>query len=199
MFDLALAWAAAHRFAQAMTALYGAAGDLAARIGLSASARRDLKARLESLEALARKLLFLEARKLPTPEFKAATRTGERKHLRVVSEATLGHDARDWRVSFRALPRRAPTNVSAPNPRASARAAARKAFNLHAMARRLEALRRVLENPKAAAARLRLRIHDIVQSAARLLMDNPRDDRCEGENAAANAEIYNAAPRPDSS
>ena len=195
MFDLALAWAAARRFAQAIAALYGAAGDLAQRVAISAGERRDLKARLESLEALARKLLFLQARALPAIPVKPTRPSGERKSVRVASEATAGHDARDWRVGFRFIPRPARAHAQSN----AVRPARRPSLNLNGLARRVEALSRVLADPLAAAKRLRRRLANVQDCAARLLLDNPRQDRCASEHRAARDAIYLTALRPDSS
>ena len=185
MFCLVSAWAAARRFYERVVALYGAAEHLARRAVLSARERRDLRAWLITLEALARKLLMVEALKLAASR-RAETRAhAERKSV----AAPPARDPADWRGAFRFSP---------PAPRGSAlcvvpRAAARGAPNLLPLARRLDALARVLAHPQRAVRALARKLGDQIQFAARLLQNNPRLDLSEGECALADAELWRAA------
>lgn len=135
--------------------LFGAPGEIAERLLLPRAARRDLLAWLAPVEALARRLLLLKALTLPPLNHAPAPAPAGRLVSAFVDRAPEALDPVDanWRVRFCVTPR----GLSRLPARKAQERRAGGAINLNALplARRLEALRRVLENPAPALARLR--------------------------------------------
>jgi hypothetical protein len=136
--------------------LFGAPADIAARLLLRRQMRHDMLAWLGPIEALARRLLLLKALACPAPNCKAAP-PARAANLVIAfadrQEQDLPEDAAHWRVRFAVWPyghrRSKPTT-----PKIETRRGGGIRFDAIPLARRLEALRRVLDNPDAAVARL---------------------------------------------
>ncbi len=137
-----------------IVSLFGAPFAIAERLAFVRKNRRDLLAWLGPVEALARRLLLLKALSLPkSNQPPPASRAG-----RVLIAFTdrpipdIHPDSEQWRVRFNVMPRglrSLPHNTSPCNDRRGD-----NIFNALPLARRLEALRRVLEQPGPAIARL---------------------------------------------
>jgi hypothetical protein len=155
-FSLADAWDHVTGMYDYIVALFGAPFALAEQMLLMRKSRRDLLAWLGPVEALARRLLLLKALALPKANY-APPKPFEGRLLIAFTDRplpTLDADSADWRVCFNVMPygvrrqkRRAETGVCLDQRGADD-------CNAIPLARRLEALRRVLENPAPAIARL---------------------------------------------
>jgi hypothetical protein len=114
---------------------------------------------LAPVEALVRRILLLAALNAPAPAANVRARhtreTPVRSALRDAWRWELSENPADWRVLFGVWPHgptRAPAIANAIPWPATPRPAAD--FNAYPLARRLEALLRVAENPAAAVARM---------------------------------------------
>ena len=138
-----------------IVSLFGAPLEIADKRALMRKDRREILAWLGPVEALARRLLLLKALSLPKPNQPAPPPAAQGKLVIAFTdrpEWSPGENAEDWRVSFRVLPRGAlRPRTGAPQTDQRGGAITMTAFPL---ARRIEALRRVLENPEPALARL---------------------------------------------
>jgi hypothetical protein len=141
-----------------IVSLFGAPAAIASQMMLM---RRDRVAILEWLgpvEALARRLLLLKALTMPTLNETSAPAAPGRLLTAFADRPleALDPEAANWRVRFCVMPH----GVLRRRPRAECGGGAHPGgggVNLNAppLARRIEALRRVLENPGPALARLR--------------------------------------------
>lgn len=159
-FELPAAWEQVRDLLGYIVALFGAPGAIAARMFLRAASRLEILQWLAPVEALARRLLAIEALGLAPPN--APPPTARTRDARVASRLADLAPAdcepgapETWRVVF---------NL-APGSRASALPVARDAGaeregappmlrNALALARRLEALRRLAEDRGAALRRM---------------------------------------------
>ncbi len=153
-FDLQDAWQHVGDMYAWIVSLFGAPFDIAERLLLVRKSRRDLLAWLGPVEALARRLLLLKALTLPPPNY-APPKAGEGRLLIAFADRALDDihpKSETWRVRFCVMPHGIVRRKS------DAPCADRRGgdinFNALPLARRLEALRRVLENPAPAVARL---------------------------------------------
>ena len=180
-------WPIAQRLHVAMTIAIGAPGLIAAIETLTRALRRKILSWLAPMECAVRKLLLLEAQKLPRPRSAPITRTQRKPRLPARRKIFVIDPARPstWRASFRVLIPADPTLRRLPDthgPRIRrltaetvreiwqdraeegriaqrpARLAARRANALKRLAIRCEALRRVLEDPTRAIERLAARL-----------------------------------------
>src|SRR5688572_10425005 len=113
------------------------------------------KRRLNQLEALVARLLLIEAARLPgaTPTRAACARASRSSRRALPAEDPARSET--WRVRFNARTGGPPSHRAAPPaPVAPATPAERAHAKSRALARRLEALRRVLANPHRAIAAL---------------------------------------------
>jgi hypothetical protein len=144
-----------------MLAIFGGcAAAVAQRLILTRANRIQILQWLAPLEAVARRLLLIEALKLPAPNApapfirsaKLASAYADRPH------PDLPESAEAWRVRFHigigpaSRPRLPAQNVASG-------AASPVQFNAIALARRMEALRRLFGQREAYARRLALRVH----------------------------------------
>lgn len=197
-FDLASAWGAARRMLARALALTGAASAFAKRAVLAARERRAILAWLTNAEALARKLILIEVRQIQARDVTAPAPSIENKAApQSVSRACAAHRDENWRAPFRLNPRAASVGAHAKTtapqgPRAPAALA---------LARRIEALQRVLADPQALIRRAARRLRDLAPLAAALLSHPPRADLSDGEHDAATRALWFAlaAPAPNSS
>ncbi|HWA22021.1 MAG TPA: hypothetical protein VG735_06460 [Caulobacterales bacterium] len=159
-FSLSDAWQAMGDLYAAIVSLFGAPFDIAMQLILVRQNRRDILAWLGPVEALARRLLLLKALSLPTPN-DAPTKAPPGRVVIAFADRPIEDihpDSEKWRVRFCVMPHgvlRARRNAE---PNAGLGADQRGGainFNALPLARRLEALRRLLENPQPALTRLR--------------------------------------------
>src|SRR5262245_21323452 len=96
-------WQAAHALITALFNLFGAPEEIAAQRTLTKDARALLLSRLRAAEAVVRRLIFIEAMKLPPSERgRSVTQRpegGPRTHEEARAFDSANPDA--WRVSFR--------------------------------------------------------------------------------------------------
>ncbi len=154
-FSLQDAWQGVGDLYAAIVALFGAPFALAERLMLVRKSRREILEWLGPVEALARRLLLLKALTMPKPnEPPAKVLPG--KLIIAFSDRPIGDihpDSAQWRVRFNVMP----FGVLRGKRREDSCADRRGGdinFNALPLARRLEALRRTLENPAPAVARL---------------------------------------------
>lgn len=142
-----------------------------ARLALECSdVRRAILARLRMLECYARKLLFIEAAKLPAPAPRAVNASARRHRKRREPAIDLARPE-TWSAHFHlSMPRgrRAPSRARAST---SPRSLHLTAFRI---ALRIEALRRVLNAPSRAAERLNRALHARPKRARRYASRGPR-------------------------
>lgn len=155
-----------HSFARA----FGATALFVARIAmLSSDSRRAILARLRMIECYLRKLLLVEASALPAlPATAPRARAVAPRARRPSHPVTDFTKPETWSASFRlALPR---SRDATPNRRGAA-PSTNSYDNAFRIALRLEAVRRVLNDPTSHARRLRRtlieRPHDIRRYALR--------------------------------
>ncbi|MES1204276.1 MAG: hypothetical protein ABUS57_22775 [Pseudomonadota bacterium] len=158
-FSLQDAWQNVGDLYATIVSLFGAPFEIATQFILMRQNRRDILAWLGPVEALARRLLLLKALTMPKPNDappkalpgRIVTAFADRKI------EDIHPDAVKWRVRFNVMPigalSRKPPAESGAEPGADRRGGEIN-FNALPLARRLEALRRVLENPAPALARL---------------------------------------------
>jgi hypothetical protein len=154
-FDLETAWAdLQHAMCALLAIVGGGALALAERLILPRDARIQILQWLAPLEALARRLLLIEALKLPppnqpapfVPKGKLANAYADRP------QAELPDDAEQWRVRFHVWSAKASSA-----PRAAGASAVRSygvPYNAIPLARRVEALRRLFAQRALYARRL---------------------------------------------
>jgi hypothetical protein len=157
-FDLQDAWAQVGELYGYIVALFGAPFAIAERLLLMRQTRRDLLSWLGPVEAWARRLLLLKALAMPRPN-DAPPKPFDGRLLVAFTDRppeAVHPESAKWRVRFCVMPygvlRGKLHQDSAAGPAADRRCA--DEFNAVPLARRLEALRRVLENPAPAVARL---------------------------------------------
>jgi hypothetical protein len=155
-FDHQNAWDHVSEMYRYIVALFGAPFALAERFILMKKDRRDLLAWLGPVEALARRLLLLKALALPAPNYLAPKPFAGRLLIAFTDRPlqAIHPESESWRVCFSVMPygvlrRKRGAERVAHTDRRSA-----DEFNAVPLARRVEALRRVLENPAPAIARL---------------------------------------------
>ncbi|HWA21112.1 MAG TPA: hypothetical protein VG735_01805 [Caulobacterales bacterium] len=155
-FSLQDAWQAMGDLYAAIVSLFGAPFDIAMQLILVRQNRRDILAWLGPVEALARRLLLLKALSMPTPNDAPAKAPPGRVLIAFADRAQedIDPESEKWRVRFCVMPHGVLRTKRSKEPCADQRGGAIN-FNALPLARRLEALRRLLENPQPALARLR--------------------------------------------
>jgi hypothetical protein len=154
-FSLQDAWQGVGDLYAAIVSLFGAPFALAERLMLVRKSRREILEWLGPVEALARRLLLLKALTMPKPN-DAPEKALPGKLLIAFTDrpiADIHPDSSQWRVRFNVMP----YGVLRGKRREESSADRRGGdinFNALPLARRLEALRRTLENPAPAVARL---------------------------------------------
>ncbi len=159
-FSLESAWDALRAWAKAMVNAFGEPAAIAAHLLLRRSVREDILAWLAPLEAGVRRMLLMEAVKLAKPNEPPATIVRGRvaTSFREEPGKTLPEDSRQWRACFRIWP--AVTRLEAAPAQPVIRASKRAVhYNAYPLARRIEAVIRVFENPAAYIAKIARRIH----------------------------------------
>ena len=153
-FPLQDAWAHVGELYDWIVSLFGAPRALADRLILLRKQRHEILAWLVPVEALARRLLLLKALSLPKANTPPVFTPGARV-ARFADRAApvMEEDAESWRVRFSVWPHGA-TRKAASNPPLAMQRGGAPTENALPLARRLEALRRVLENPEPALKRL---------------------------------------------
>ncbi|MEJ0023001.1 MAG: hypothetical protein WDN76_05860 [Alphaproteobacteria bacterium] len=160
-FDIAFSWAdLQHAIAMMLAALGGCALAVAERLILTRKARIEILQWLAPIEAVARRLLLLEALKLPPPNEpppfmprgKLASAYADKP------EAELSGDAGQWRVRFNIGIASAPPKTASGGAMQALRSHPIQ-FNAIALARRIEAVRRLFDQREMYARRLALRVH----------------------------------------
>ncbi|MEJ0023596.1 MAG: hypothetical protein WDN76_09335 [Alphaproteobacteria bacterium] len=138
-------------------ALFGWPAMIAAKLMLLRKTRQDLMKWLAPMEALARRLLALEALRLPPrndpPEFYPQGHIVSA--LRDAPPAELSENESEWRVRFVAWGGPAKRKAG---EKLTVRGQGRSQFNALTLARRLEALRRLIENHDGEVRRLARKI-----------------------------------------
>jgi hypothetical protein len=155
-FSLQDAWQAMGDFYAAIVSLFGAPFDIAMQLILVRQNRRDILAWLGPVEALARRLLLLKALSMPTPNDAPPKSPPGRVLIAFADRAQedIDPESEKWRVQFCVMPHGVLRAKRSKEPCADQRGGAIN-FNALPLGRRLEALRRLLENPQPALARLR--------------------------------------------
>jgi hypothetical protein len=167
-FDLETAWAdLQHALFGLLTTIGGCVAALADRLILPRAARMEILQWLAPIEAIARRLLVIEALKLPPPNQPAPFVPKGRLASAYADrpEAVLSDNPKDWRVRFHTWSASAPTNKSA-NVIAALRAHAIQ-HNAIPLARRIEALRRLFDQRELYAQRLARSLHHAPTRAPR--------------------------------
>ncbi len=167
-FTLEAAWAdLQHRIAMMLGAFGGCALAIAERLILPRKARIEILQWLAPLEAAARRLILLEALKLPAPnqpapfipKGKLASAYADKP------EAELAEDETKWRVRFHVWTAGVP---SANKNKALGKPAVQSypiQYNAVPLARRVEALRRLFDQREIYAKRLAQRLHHAPKQA----------------------------------
>ena len=156
-FSLQDTWAHVAELYGWIVSLFGEPVDIADKRVLMRKDRRDFLAWLGPVEALARRLLLLKALTLPPANTPPAPPAAQGKLVIAFTdkpEWAPGEAAEEWRVVFRVLPHHALTRPKPASIVLSDRRGGGVAYTAFPLARRLEALRRVLENPEPALKRL---------------------------------------------
>lgn len=155
-------WATVAHLVTWVINLFGDASFLAALGPIRPKLRREILAWLRPAEALARKLLLIEAARLPKPNLPApAPRVRPPARARFGRRGFAMPDPADWPVAFKAIPQRR-------SPRVRFKPRRPFLFTALALAERLEALARVAADPERYAARLGRRLHARPLRAARI-------------------------------
>jgi hypothetical protein len=168
-FDLETAWAGLQHAMGFLLAICGGAAALAQRLLLRRASRIEILQWLAPLEALARRLLLLEALKLPAPNAPAPFA----KKGKLASAFTdcpapeLPEDAEQWNVRFHVWTAGARLAGQGAGMVQTART---RPLNLNAipLAKRIEALRRLYEQRGGYARRLAARLHHALPRACRV-------------------------------
>jgi hypothetical protein len=157
-FNLEDAWEGVAYLYDWIVSLFGAPAKLAALLLLRRKTRCDLLAWLGPVEALARRLLLLKALALPKSNAPPAPPPAKGRLTMAFAdraEWALDENPETWRVRFRVVPC---NTLERPHPvgETDAPAGRRRStlYNAYPLARRIEALRRVLDNPDPAVKRL---------------------------------------------
>jgi hypothetical protein len=158
-FSLQDAWQYVGELYGSIVALFGAPFEIATQFILMRQNRRDILAWLGPVEALARRLLLLKALTMPKPNDAPPKALPGRIVIAFADRAIedIHTDSVKWRVRFNVMPMGAMRRKARSEAAAATSADQRGGdinFNALPLARRLEALRRVLENPQPALARL---------------------------------------------
>lgn len=190
------------QFADALRALRSAA---VVAVILARSAYDTVKARLRLLESLVLKLLLIEAARALLPDETSASLTQAHAHRKPAPHHREDPaDPATWRVRFRP---RIPRDSHRPRAPAIARlrTPAPSSINAIALARRFEALRRVLADPRRAIAALAARLRALGAAAhavaRRIALYVPRCKAQGSTHAAALVRAHDALsawPPPDS-
>jgi hypothetical protein len=159
-FTLLAAWEQVKVLLGFITALFGAPGALAAQLYLRAATRLEILQWLAPLEALARRLLAIEALALPPPNMPPPrTRLRDAPVDGALREPALpaaaAADPETWRVVFNLWPgARAGAHTPARAHTAAPEGDPPLLRNALSLARRIEALRRLAEAPEHALRRM---------------------------------------------
>ena len=191
------------QFADALRALRGAAGVAVIR---TRAAYEAVKARLRLLESLVLKLLLIEAARSPISDEPSSPLSQPHAHRKQAPHRREDlADPETWRVRFRPRIPRDPQRPRGPAI-ARLRAPARSSVNAIALARRFEALRRVLVDPRRAIAALAAKLRALGAAAhavaRRIALYVPRCKAQGPTHAAALVRAHDALsawPPPDSS
>ncbi|MGE3303356.1 MAG: hypothetical protein AB7M12_09605 [Hyphomonadaceae bacterium] len=164
-FDLEDAWAALAEVTSWIAALFGLPAAIAQRFALTRRSRAAILAWLAPAEALARRLLCIEAASLPAPNAPApfAPKGRLANALRDAPARELDEDSARWRVAF-SLGFGSPAFDRPSEPPGSSRPFVP---NAAALARRLEALLRVPQDRVRLVRRLAQRLHAASARAVR--------------------------------
>lgn len=164
-FSLSSAWAHLGDLIAMMIALFGAPASIAARLLLLRANRQDILRWLAPLEALARRLLVLEAAQLAPRNDAACPYPAARiaSLMRDAPTTPMSENSAEWRVIFNVWPvaRRIGARTST-----SMRNAHAPSFNAVALAKRIEALSRLAQDRAACIARMARRLAQHRESAA---------------------------------
>lgn len=173
-FTLERAWAQLGDLIAMMLTLFGAPAAIAARLILGRDARKHILQWLAPLEAAARRLLLIEALQHPAPNAPAPFFPRGRLASAYADTPApdLPPDEKDWRVRFNIGLAAAPAkrvaietdehSVFFATPRS-----APISLNAAPLARRFEALRRLISDRDALVAALARRAHQAPERAAR--------------------------------
>jgi hypothetical protein len=155
-FNIQDAWQGVGELYRWITSLFGAPFALAERLLLLKETRRDILAWLGPVEALARRLLLLKALSLPAPNYLPPKPFAGRLLIAFTDRPlqAINPESEKWRVCFSVMPHGVLRRKRGAQIGAYADPRSPDDFNAFPLARRLEALRRVLENPAPAVARL---------------------------------------------
>jgi hypothetical protein len=157
-FDIQEAWQTVAMLYGYIASLFGGAAAIAERLLLRRKMQRDLLAWLGPAEALARRVLLLKALALPKPNTPPVLlpATGRLAMAFTDRQAwALDENAETWRVRFRVLPGDAFRRKKIEGEEVlSDRRGGGITYNAYPLARRIEALRRLLDNPEPAVKRL---------------------------------------------
>ncbi|HWA23542.1 MAG TPA: hypothetical protein VG735_14200 [Caulobacterales bacterium] len=159
-FSLQDAWQAMGDLYAAIVSLFGAPFEIATQFILMRQNRREILAWLGPVEALARRLLLLKALSMPKPNDAPPKVLPGRLVIAFADRPIedIDPNSEKWRVRFSVMPRGVLRRTRSKEPHTGLGADQRGGainFNALPLARRLEALRRLLENPQPALARLR--------------------------------------------
>jgi hypothetical protein len=156
-FDLQAAWSHVATLCGWILNLLNPA-DIGERVSLLRDKRRELLAWLGPAEALARRVLLLKALSLPKANLPPAPPPALGRLAMAFTDRqawALDEDAQKWRVQFRVLPS---LSLGRAGPAQETEFADRRGggitYNAYPLARRIEALRRLLDNPEPAVKRL---------------------------------------------
>lgn len=160
-FTLPSAWEQVKVLLGFMAALFGAPGAIAARLYLRAARRLEILQWLAPLEAVARRLLAIEALALPPPNMPALrTRLRDAPVAGALEEASspalAADDPETWRVVFNLWPGSRTGTRKLAGARISGDPQGEPPLlrNAFPLARRIEALRRLAEAPDRALRRM---------------------------------------------
>ncbi len=154
-FSLQQAWQNVGELYAWIVSLFGAPFAIAERLMLVRKSRREILSWLGPVEALARRLLLLKALTMPTPN-DAPRKVFPGRLLIAFADRPIENihpESAKWRVRFCVMPHGVLRGKRNTEPGADRRGGDIN-FNALPLARCLEALRRVLENPAPAVARL---------------------------------------------
>jgi hypothetical protein len=197
------AWAYLRTLLDAIFSLFARPLELAFAGVVERAMQRDILAWLRGMEAAARRLLLLEAPQLAPVS--VAPRAAPVPLAHITPESAPRPPALDWetpperwRVAFRCTPPRPrpyfPRKRNKPTP------VSRRFVSSYGLAARLEALRRVIENPATFARRLALRLARTPALIARVLAPFAQSRNEPAGDIITRAEAQLAArPRRDSS
>ena len=154
-FSLQDAWQYVGELYGSIVSLFGAPFDIAVRLLLRRQDRREILAWLGPVEALARRLLLLKALSMPKPNDAPSKALPGRLVIAFADRPIedIDPNSEKWRVRFSVMPRGVLRRNRTKEPCADRRGGEIN-YNALPLARRLEALRRLLENPQPALARL---------------------------------------------